>query len=238
MNGGNPYPTIAMLRRLEGMMRLPKELACLQNDKIAIDFFHEIGRVIGEKKWSETHVHSPNAVISNGTAYVPGVSSSVTTRCEIWLKNALGEEVPLQLSDIDLPVREGQTVSAVWGISSGKTSGPYVFLKNHTSGQSITLNKGIVSMLDGEKRTKLGCLAAMIVGVVVFIILAALVKATSPNATSPSAATWLLVFAPIAAIMVSRKLSAFYREEDQLVRKHLESIKAHLDTMAAKEAQG
>lgn len=213
-------------------MRLPKELARLQNDKITIDFFHEIGRVIGEKKWSETHVHSPNAVISNGTAYVPGVSSSVTTKCEIWLKNARGEEVPLQLSDIDLPVREGQTVSAVWGIPFGKKSGPFVFLKNHTSGQSITLNKGIVSMLDGENRTKLGCLAAIIVGVVVFFIVVGLT-----NATHSSSVSWLLVLAPIAAILVSRKLSAFYQEEDQLVRKHLESITAHLDTMAAKEAQ-
>ena len=81
------------------------------------------GRVLGEKKWAETHVHGSGGggYIHQGSGYVNPirVTSTHSTRHEFWIQDENGREVCIALADSTARVRENQTVSATWGARQG-----------------------------------------------------------------------------------------------------------------------
>lgn len=101
------------------------------------------GRVVGEKKWSETRISSSGGggYINQGSGFIsaPQVSTRVSTRHEFWLQAPDGEERCVELNDSNTAVREGQILTAVWGARVGKESGPYLFVHNHTAAKESWL---------------------------------------------------------------------------------------------------
>lgn len=77
------------------------------------------GRIVGSSKRSETHItHTSGTTYTNsvtGTVETtPGsTSSSTVVKQEFFLRDDQGSEVPYQLSGVDLPVHDGQTVTMI-----------------------------------------------------------------------------------------------------------------------------
>lgn len=97
------------------------------------------GTVIGSQKYSETHVHSKGGGGSIGPngGYVsaPTIYSTSHTRHELWLKDEGGQEYPFDLSGKNIPLREGQHVSLIFGRRADKNVEQLVELLNHNSNQ-------------------------------------------------------------------------------------------------------
>ena len=55
---------------------------------------------------------------------------------ELFLRDASGKEGAYNLIDLDVPVREGNTVTVVWVMPENAKSGPYVEVRNHSTGDS------------------------------------------------------------------------------------------------------
>lgn len=77
------------------------------------------GEIAGDKTWSESHIHS-----SGGGGYIgpyggnirgPSISSSNSTHQEIWVRQANGQEFPLQLTNQNVMVRAGHKVALIVG---------------------------------------------------------------------------------------------------------------------------
>ncbi len=101
------------------------------------------GRVLGEKKWAETHIHSSGGggYVHGGTGYVNPVrvTSSHTTRHEFWLQRADGQELCVALADSPARVRENQTICVAWAARQGQGRGPFLLLHNEASGERVWL---------------------------------------------------------------------------------------------------
>ncbi len=97
------------------------------------------GRVLGEKKWAETHVHGSGGggSVYAGTGYVSPirVTSTHTTRHEFWVQGANGQEICVALADSPVSVRENQLVSVAWAARQGQARGPFLLLQNRASGE-------------------------------------------------------------------------------------------------------
>ena len=95
------------------------------------------GRVLGEKKWAETHVHGSGGggSVYAGTGYVSPirVTSTHTTRHEFWVQGANGQEICVALADSAARVRENQMVSVAWAARQGQARGPFLLLHNGAS---------------------------------------------------------------------------------------------------------
>lgn len=93
------------------------------------------GTVVGSKTWTETRISSSGGggYIVKGTGYVSGtrISSDVTRHDELFVRDELGNERDLRLTNVDLPVRQGSRVSTVLGIYEGHSHGYYVGVYNH-----------------------------------------------------------------------------------------------------------
>lgn len=90
------------------------------------------GNVAGDKKWSESRVqgygHMPV-----GAAGRVSIQTKVNTRHEFWLVAADGEERLVEFFDSKVSVREGQTITAIWGARAGQETGPFLMLWNDNS---------------------------------------------------------------------------------------------------------
>jgi hypothetical protein len=129
-----------------------------QGEKETALFSDRTGTVISSTKRSETHVSSSGGggYLDKGTGYVQPttIRSTVVTRHEFWVRTDEGVDVPVQLTDVDIPLAEGQRISLVYGaLGTGTTrwtrhprraahvSTPrMVQLINHSSQQSWTLH--------------------------------------------------------------------------------------------------
>ena len=76
------------------------------------------------------------------------VSSSSTTHVhdQFFIAHS-GGEMPVQLIDFNLPLRDGHLFSAVWAIRRGRERGPFILLHNHTTNQRIVVDRVLRSML-------------------------------------------------------------------------------------------
>lgn len=71
------------------------------------------GRVVGLGKHSQTFVSSEPTPYSAPNSVA--VSSRVIVTTEFFVQQASGEEIPVQFTWEDIPLREGHRVTAVWG---------------------------------------------------------------------------------------------------------------------------
>ncbi len=88
-----------------------------KHGKKEVAFYTVTGEVLGNDKYSETHVSS-----SGGGGYVgqygghisaPQVSSRTTTNQEIWIKTESGSEKSIQLKGYDIPMRPGHKITVI-----------------------------------------------------------------------------------------------------------------------------
>lgn len=110
-----------------------------------LEFWSVTGEVIGQNKYSETHISS-----SGGGGYInqhgghisaPTISSSVVTNQEFWIRRANGVEKSVQLSGRDIPLRQGQVITLISAGLKGKDSGYYSILVNHNAKRHWFINK-------------------------------------------------------------------------------------------------
>ncbi|NVK25944.1 MAG: hypothetical protein HWE10_13540 [Gammaproteobacteria bacterium] len=110
-----------------------------------IEFWSETGEILGQNKYSETHVSS-----SGGGGYVgkhgghvsaPQVHSTTVTNHEFWIKKEDGSEKSVQLAGHDIPLREGQKITLISAGVKGKDSGYFSVLVNHNANKHWFINK-------------------------------------------------------------------------------------------------
>lgn len=104
------------------------------------------GKVVGTSKNMETKVHGGGgggySYRGTGGSAPVRISSTTVVHDQLFIQSKEGEEKALQLQDFDLAVREGNIVTAMWGIPEGKQEGPYFAIYNHsTKGQFISDKK-------------------------------------------------------------------------------------------------
>lgn len=177
------------------------------------------GVVVGDKKWSETHVTSSGGggMVGRWGGYVsaPTINSFTNTKSEIWLRDAGGQEHPIHLTNVNIPVREGHHVTAVWGMRDGAAAAQYVLIENHTAQQHAVI-EGCFPALAGHSSGKVGCLALIVVAFVIFIL------SVRANAAG------LLWFVPAAAVAWGWWRAQRYKQDAEVLREHLEIVRAAL----------
>ncbi len=117
------------------------------------------GTVLSPSKDREVRTHisggGGTGYVSGGTGYssqAPITSSTTTiTHVQFFLKEAEEKERPIQITDVNLALREGQKLSVVWAIKEGKDAGHYFLFRNHTTqktdyNESVLLNMLTPSM--------------------------------------------------------------------------------------------
>jgi len=71
--------------------------------------------------------------VSGGGSQPVSTSTSTSIHDQFFIREANGFERALQLTNVDIALREGHQVSAVWGIRRGKESGSYFLFRNHST---------------------------------------------------------------------------------------------------------
>lgn len=100
----------------------------------AIDLYTFTGEVLGEKKWSSTHVSGGGS--SN-------VYSSTTTHNQFFLRDDAGREESFTAPSANLALRKGHRVTVLWGIAQGENGGLILGVRNHNTGHLTKLNESI-----------------------------------------------------------------------------------------------
>ena len=94
------------------------------------------GRVAAANKQLETRVSGGGGggYAHQGTGFTNAVhiSSTTVTHDQVYVVDGGGREHALRLQNWNLACREGHELTAVWLIKKGKTSGPYVAIRNAT----------------------------------------------------------------------------------------------------------
>ena len=103
----------------------------------SVEFEAVTGEVLGSNKYAETRVHATGGggYMHDGSGQIsaPTITSTVTTKHEFWVKSESGQEVPVKLSGIDVPLRPGQKVTMISARrkGKGKDNSYWVLLVNH-----------------------------------------------------------------------------------------------------------
>ncbi len=119
-----------------------------------IDFLKVTGKVLEDKKHSETHVSSDGGggYVGQHGGYVSAaqVSSTAVTKQEIWIKTDSGHEHNLQLTGYDIPLRAGHEVSVLYANSQKATDQCRTAFINHTTNKYwfLTNTDNLISNLD------------------------------------------------------------------------------------------
>jgi hypothetical protein len=110
-----------------------------QHEGKTVPFFEHTGTVFSSRKRSEINLRSSGGggYLQGGSGYVSGptVTSTVSTKHEFWVRTDQGEEIPVQLTNSDIPLAEGQRVSLFYAESSRATKMHLVKMVNHSAAQ-------------------------------------------------------------------------------------------------------
>ena len=94
---------------------------------------------------------SPSTAIENRTTvygnadYVRSSTESVL-HAQFFIAHSGGEQ-SVQLVNVNLPLREGHRVSAVWAVRRGRERGPYIMFRNHSTGDRVEIKSAVREML-------------------------------------------------------------------------------------------
>lgn len=119
------------------------------------DLHSATGTVLSPTKDREVHTHVSGGggygQISGGTGYVhtaPITSRTTTiTHVQFFLKKPDGKEMDIQLTDVDLALREGHALSVVWGIREGRDAGNHFLFRNHSTQRADFVDDLLARML-------------------------------------------------------------------------------------------
>jgi hypothetical protein len=107
-----------------------------------VELYSARGEVMEARKWAHTETYGGgggSGYTHQGTGFSSSsvsISSVTTTHDQFFLKCADGTEKAIELLNWGLAIRPGHQVSMVWGIRKGKERGPYVAVRNHTTGET------------------------------------------------------------------------------------------------------
>ncbi|WP_075185084.1 hypothetical protein [Teredinibacter haidensis] len=113
--------------------------------KIEVVFKSITGEVLGQNKYSETHVSS-----SGGGGYIdkhgghvdaPQIHSKSVTNHEFWIRKQDGTEENVQLKGHDIPLRAGQIITLISAFTNEKRKPYYSVLVNHNAKKHWFINK-------------------------------------------------------------------------------------------------
>lgn len=95
------------------------------------------GKVTGASKHLETRISGGGgggySYQGTGFSSAAPISSQTVTHDQVFLADGSGREHALKLQNWDLATREGHELTAVWVVRKGKSSGPYLAIRNHTT---------------------------------------------------------------------------------------------------------
>jgi hypothetical protein len=123
--------------------------------------FHT-GVVTATRKQKETQISSSTQYHGN-QAYT-STSSSTVDHHELFIVDSSGRERAFQMIDMDLAVREGNTVTVVWVVPEGSEVGPHILVQNHNTGdRTVVAPKRILSWFMKPKLIVWGSTAALVI---------------------------------------------------------------------------
>jgi len=109
-----------------------------------------MGKVVGASKHLETKVHGSGGGggTYNGSGFTAPVhiSSTTTTHDQIFLVDGSGTEHALRLQNWDLACRESHEMIATWIKKKGAQQGPYVAIRNITTGSTDYDDKALAKL--------------------------------------------------------------------------------------------
>lgn len=116
----------------------------------AYERYHVTGRVTGASKHLETQVSGGGgggySYQGTGSSYVAPITSRTVTHDQVFVADESGKEHALKLQNWDLATREGHELTAVWLVKRGKSSGPYVAIRNHTTDETLHDMDGLAKL--------------------------------------------------------------------------------------------
>lgn len=115
--------------------------------------------------WRSYKVYSSTGTVLSptksqvSTTYVSGgghnqpVSTSTSTSIydQFFIRESNGFERAMQLTDVNIALREGHQVSAVWGIKTGKKTGSYFLFRNHSLQTLTFIDEAVKGMMRSHK---------------------------------------------------------------------------------------
>ncbi|MCC6542142.1 MAG: hypothetical protein IT225_07965 [Flavobacteriales bacterium] len=138
------------------------------------------GKVMSTSKNMETKVHGGGgggySYQGTGGSAPVRISSTTVVHDQLFIQTKDGEERALQLQDFDLAVREGNIVTAMWGIPEGKNEGPYYAVINHSTRSQFVSDKKVRDIVQVCTRpinidnNALGCLLLIGIAVTLAVI--------------------------------------------------------------------
>jgi len=118
-----------------------------------VEFTLLTGVVTSSQKHAETHVSSSGGggYMHKGSGFVsaPVVTSRIITKHEFWVHTEDDQDIPVNLSNVNVSVAEGHKVSLITASVAGLGGAPLVLLINHNAKGHwfIPPNKGFINAM-------------------------------------------------------------------------------------------
>lgn len=113
---------------------------------ITLEFELDRTTVLAVETRSQTHVYSTGGSHGYGPGnmgYVaPVISSTVSNHQQIWYREGSGVERCLQLTNHDLPIRQGHEIGLLWARRDNQKTLPLVAICNYSTGELRALRNG------------------------------------------------------------------------------------------------
>lgn len=101
---------------------------------------------------SPTKSHVVTTHVSGGGGNRPVTSStSETIHDQFFIRDCNGGEQSIQVTDVNVALREGHELSAAWAIPKGKEQGPYFLFRNHSTQSVDFIDRVVRDMLKPHK---------------------------------------------------------------------------------------
>lgn len=141
-----------------------------------LEVWTQSGTVLSTSKHSRTDVASYGGGgwvgQHGGSVSAPTIVSSTTTKQEIWIRRENGEETAIQISGVDVPVREGQRVTFIAAKSPAAKDGFWVTFVNHSANRHWPLSSNAQISAKGRLGAyPLLSLADFIVAGMIFVLM-------------------------------------------------------------------
>lgn len=136
-------------------------------DKKRVVINYHTGVVTATRKQKETQIHSNTQY--QGNQAVTSTSSSTVDHHELFIVDSSGRERAFNLIDMDIAVREGNTVTVVWVVPTDAEVGPHIQVYNHNTADSTRVEPSrLLSWFFNKKLMWLATIVGAIVGFAVF----------------------------------------------------------------------